>query len=136
MLFTKASEYALLSTIALASSDGSKDVETLSSELNISKSFLAKILQNLARGGILHSYKGAGGGFILAHKPAHITIHAILTSAEKRDAIVFECSKDYNDCPQNRGAACGVWPVFNALQFRVDEFLQSITLADIMKNRS
>jgi 3-dehydroquinate synthetase len=45
MLMTRASEYAILSLIILAKADKPLDVDTLSRELDISKSFLAKILQ-------------------------------------------------------------------------------------------
>jgi DNA-binding IscR family transcriptional regulator len=44
MLMTKASEYALLSLIVLAKAGHAMDADTLSRELDISKSFLAKIL--------------------------------------------------------------------------------------------
>ncbi len=57
MLITKASEYALLSLIVLSRATSPMDSETLSKELSISKSFLAKILQSLAKSGILNSYK-------------------------------------------------------------------------------
>ena len=49
MLFTKASEYALVAMICIAKKSGSCDVDTLANELGIPKSFLAKILQNLAK---------------------------------------------------------------------------------------
>ena len=49
MLLTKKSEYALLSLISIMKSEHPKNVDVLSRELNISKSFLAKIMQNLAR---------------------------------------------------------------------------------------
>lgn len=39
MLLTKKSEYALLSLISIAKSDEPKNVDVLSRELNISKSF-------------------------------------------------------------------------------------------------
>ena len=52
MLMTRASEYALLSLIVLAKTEKPMDSETLSRELDISKSFLAKILQAMARKGI------------------------------------------------------------------------------------
>lgn len=133
MLFTKASEYALLSMILLAQSKSPKDVEVMSSELNISKSFLAKILQNLARDGILTSFKGANGGFILASNPKSISIKKILESAEKKRISVFECSNDKSDCPSLRSDTCKIWPMFNAVQHKVDDFLDTITLADIIK---
>ena len=52
MLLTKASEYALLSLIMISQKETPQDVDTLSTGLDISKSFLAKILQALAKEGI------------------------------------------------------------------------------------
>ncbi|ARR02376.1 MULTISPECIES: RrF2 family transcriptional regulator [Campylobacter] len=133
MLFTKASEYAMLSLILLSQAKHPKDVDTISSELGISKSFLAKILQNLAKEGILNSFKGANGGFVLADKPSNLSIKYILESAEKRKVNVFECASSRCDCPSSKGDGCKIWPMFNDLQGRIDEFLDQITLADIMK---
>ena len=133
MLFTKASEYAMLSLILLSQAKHPKDVDTISSELGISKSFLAKILQNLAKEGILNSFNGANGGFVLADKPSNLSIKYILESAEKRKVNVFECASSRCDCPSSKGDGCKIWPMFNDLQGRIDEFLDQITLADIMK---
>ena len=55
MLLTKKSEYALLSLISIMKSEGPKNVDALSKELDISKSFLAKIMQNLAKNEIVKS---------------------------------------------------------------------------------
>ncbi|PKN14301.1 MAG: transcriptional regulator, partial [Deltaproteobacteria bacterium HGW-Deltaproteobacteria-24] len=74
MLLTKKSEYALLSLISIAKSDEPKNVDVLSRELNISKSFLAKIMQNLAKYEIVKSYKGVNGGFVLNKAYDQITI--------------------------------------------------------------
>jgi len=133
VLFTKASEYAMLSLILLSQAKHPKDVDTISSELGTSKSFLAKILQNLAKEGILNSFKGANGGFVLADKPSNLSIKYILESAEKRKVNVFECASSRCDCPSSKGDGCKIWPMFNDLQGRIDEFLDQITLADIMK---
>ena len=68
MLITRASEYAILSLIVLSKASAPMDSETLSNQLSIPKSFLAKILQALARNEILKSYKGVNGGFVLVKK--------------------------------------------------------------------
>lgn len=133
MLLTKASEYALLSLIYIAQKDAPSDVDTMSGELDISKSFLAKILQNLAREGILVSFKGANGGFMLAQKPEEISIKRIIESAEKRKMAVFECSISADSCSSSKGAMCQIWPMFSALQSKIDDFLDTITLANIIK---
>ena len=101
--------------------------------LEISKSFLAKILQNLAREGILVSFKGANGGFMLAQKPEEISIKRIIESAEKRKMAVFECSISADSCASSKGGMCQIWPMFSVLQSKIDDFLDTITLANIIK---
>lgn len=133
MLLTKASEYALLSLIYISQKDAPVDVDTMSNELEISKSFLAKILQSLAREGILVSFKGANGGFMLAQKPENISVRRIIESAEKRRTAVFECSTSHSNCPSKRAAMCQIWPMFNTLQVKIDEILDTINLSNIIK---
>ncbi|EAH8426888.1 RrF2 family transcriptional regulator [Campylobacter jejuni] len=128
MLFTKASEYALLSLIYISQKETPQDVDSLALELDIPKSFLAKILQTLAKDGLLKSFKGAKGGFVLIKEPSQYTIKEIVNSAEKKDISVFECSG--GTCPNNST----LMPMLVNLQNKVDEFLDSITLEDIMKN--
>jgi len=132
MLITKASEYAILSLIVLSKSSSPKDSDTLSKELFISKSFLAKILQAMAKQGILKSYKGANGGFVLDKDPKDIDILSIITSVEGRTPSVFECSSDMNDCPSDKAGICSIWPILHRLQNNIDEFLASLTLEDIL----
>ncbi|ECZ6121687.1 RrF2 family transcriptional regulator [Campylobacter jejuni] len=132
MLFTKASEYALLSLIYISQKEAPQDVDSLALELDIPKSFLAKILQTLAKDGLLKSFKGAKGGFALIKEPNQYTIKEIVNSAEKKDISVFECSG--GTCPNNKEKNCTLMPMLVNLQNKVDGFLDSITLEDIMKN--
>ncbi|EAJ9701318.1 RrF2 family transcriptional regulator [Campylobacter jejuni] len=131
MLFTKASEYALLSLIYISQKETPQDVDSLALELDIPKSFLAKILQTLAKDGLLKSFR-AKGGFVLIKEPSQYTIKEIVNSAEKKDISVFECSG--GTCPNNKEENCTLMPMLVNLQNKVDEFLDSITLEDIMKN--
>ncbi|BCX79136.1 Rrf2 family transcriptional regulator [Campylobacter sp. 19-13652] len=133
MLFTKASEYALLSLILISQKPEATDALSIANELGISKSFLAKILQNLARAKILHSYKGANGGFTLAVAPEELSVLRIIESAEKRRASVFDCSADASACPGQKAPICQIWPMFTGFQAQVDDMLESIKLSDIIK---
>ncbi|MRI83539.1 MAG: transcriptional regulator [Nitratiruptor sp.] len=133
MLFTRATEYALLSLIIIAREEKPLGTDYLSKRLNISRSFLAKILQSLAKRNILISYKGAAGGFTLA-RPAHeLSIKEIAQAAEGRPINIFDCSSDQAACPSNQGEFCTLWPFLNRLQSRVDSFLDELTLKDIME---
>lgn len=131
MLLTKKSEYALLSLISIAKSDEPKNVDVLSRDLNISKSFLAKIMQNLAKNNIVKSYKGVNGGFLLNKPYDEITILEITTAAEERIPSVFECSPSVHSCPSDLGSCCTIWPLLNNLQAKINLFLEDLTLKDI-----
>ena len=74
MLLTKKSEYALLSLISISKQKEPINVDILSKELQISKSFLAKIMQNLAKQGLVISHRGVNGGFSLNKSWEIITI--------------------------------------------------------------
>ena len=134
MLMTRASEYALLSLIVIAKAEKPLDAESLSSELSISKSFLAKILQSMARQGILNSYKGVHGGFALAKKSHEITMLEIMCAAEGKSLAVFDCASSAGHCPSDNAATCQIWPFLNRLQGKIDSFLDSLTLADILES--
>ena len=131
MLLTKKSEYALLSLIAIAKSDEAKNVDELSRELNISKSFLAKIMQNLAKANLVISHRGVNGGFVLNKPIDELTILEIVVAAEEKNPMVFECSDAISSCPNNKAKICTIWPLLNNLQFKVNDLLAKLTLKDI-----
>ncbi len=134
MLITRASEYAILSLVVLAKAKDPLDSETLSRELFISKSFLAKILQSLAKANILKSYKGAKGGFSLNREPENINMLDVMTSIEGKAPAVFECSPSMHDCPSNKAQICTIWPFLHKLQGKIDLFLAELSLADILED--
>jgi Rrf2 family protein len=132
MLLTKKTEYALLSLVSIAKSQYPKNVDELSKELNIPKQYLAKILQNFAKHNILKSFKGAKGGFILEIKPQKLSILKISEISENKLPSVSECSLSLASCPTKQGLKCSLWPVLNNLQTKIDNFLDSLTLYDIL----
>ncbi|MEA1956151.1 MAG: Rrf2 family transcriptional regulator [Campylobacterota bacterium] len=133
MLITKASEYAILSLIILSKTQEPMGSEKLSSKLNISKSFLAKILQSLAKNNILKSFKGANGGFALAKNTKEISMLNVIASVEGKAPAVFECSPSIDECPSNKADSCSIWPFLNKLQIKIDVFLADLSLADIIE---
>ena len=132
MLLTKKSEYALLSLVSIANSDEPKNVDELSTEFNISKSFLAKILQNQARQGILNSFKGNNGGFTMKKTCEELTILEVIQIAEEKVPSVFECTTELGTCSASINGKCTIFPLLNNLQTKIDGFLSSLTLKDIL----
>ncbi len=131
MLLTRASEYALLALDIIRNSEKPKGAEQLSIELSIPKSFLAKILQGLAKEGILESKKGAHGGFVLVKKSSEISIASIVIAAEGKTPAVFDCSQYSATCPNGIIGSCTISPFLVTFQSKVDTFLQKLTLEDI-----
>jgi Rrf2 family protein len=133
MLMTRASEYAILSLIVLSRSDSPIDSETLSQRLSIPKSFLAKILQSMAKNGILKSHRGVKGGFALLLEPKDISMLRVLSCVEGKAPAVFDCSPSAQSCPSEMAHICSLWPFLNKLQGKIDTLLAEMSLQDILE---
>lgn len=71
MIFSKACEYGIRASIyvALQSLEGKRaNLKDISSEIESPEAFTAKILQQLVKGNIIESVKGAWGGFEIDKK--------------------------------------------------------------------
>ena len=134
MLLTRASEYALLALDIIRNAKKPKGAEQLSKELCIPKSFLAKILQGLAKADILESKKGANGGFILIRKSTEISVASIIIAAEGKTPAVFDCTQYANTCPNGSIGSCTISPFLATFQSKIDTFLHELTLEDIFQN--
>ncbi len=106
-MLSNASKYAIRSVLFLAenSSEHKKyGAKEIASELEIPLSFIAKILQKLAKSDVISSNKGPGGGFYTSKTNLQNNICQILNVIENED--IFEgcflglprCS-DENPCP-------------------------------------
>ncbi|HEY9189904.1 MAG TPA: Rrf2 family transcriptional regulator [Sulfurovum sp.] len=132
MLLTRVSEYALLSLDMIRKSDSPIGAEQLATELCIPKSFLAKILQSLAKHGILESRKGAHGGFMLARDIDQISVNDIIFAAEGKTPAVFDCTSYTASCPNGSIGTCAISPFLMNFQSKIDDFLNGLMLSDIL----
>ncbi|OPX27388.1 MAG: transcriptional regulator [Campylobacteraceae bacterium 4484_166] len=131
MLLTKKSEYALMALIYISEKNEAISVDTISNDLNISKTYLAKVLQKFNKKNIISSKKGKNGGFVLSKDPKDIDIYNIVKIAESSDVVVFDCSISIGNCNQSK-IYCQLWPMFNNLQTQIDGFLKKLSLKDII----
>jgi len=132
MLLTRASEYALLSLDIIVKSNKPLGTEQLSKELNIPKSFLAKILQNLAKSDILVSHRGSQGGYTLKIEPENITLYEIINSAEGKKPTVFDCISYSDTCPNGAIGTCVISPFLARFQIKIDNYLKNLTLKELI----
>lgn len=69
----------------------------LAKEYDVPYELLAKVLQKLARGGIVRSLQGVRGGYVLARKPAELSVSKIIRIIEEERPMVAECYSDGAD---------------------------------------
>jgi len=135
MQITRAGEYGVLGLMNLARRAPGRVamIEEVSRAEKIPKSFLAKIFQDLARGGLVRSNRGAGGGFALARRPSQITVLEIIEAIEGE--IVFQrCKLAKPDCGHTGGCAlCGL---YERAQEGVKEVLSRTTLRALVSQQN
>lgn len=84
MKYSKAVDYALHIVVQLIEdgSDKSIGVQRLASELDVSPTYLAKILSILVKSGVLRSSVGVNGGYSLARPAEDITFMDVIRAVE------------------------------------------------------
>jgi Rrf2 family protein len=106
VIFSKGCEYALQSMIYLASQPRDTPVlqRDISNSLDIPAHFLGKILQLLSHKGLVISYKGKTGGFLLGRSPKNISLYDVVevidgTAFLDGCVLGFPACGDANPCP-------------------------------------
>lgn len=83
-MFSQTQEYALRAVICLANhvEDGPVGNPVIAAETAVPPSYLSKVLQELTRHGILHSKRGVGGGFVLAHAADELSVLEVINAVD------------------------------------------------------
>lgn len=91
MRLTSFTDYGLRMLMRMASApEQAHSTAELAEEFCLSRNHLTKIMQRLARGGIVETRRGGGGGAVLARDPATIRLGAVVRLLEEGQALV-EC---------------------------------------------
>jgi Rrf2 family nitric oxide-sensitive transcriptional repressor len=102
---SKATDYALLFLTNLAKQPGRKwSVREAAEELGISRRFLANIIHQLARKGVIVTSKGAGGGVTLQRTPGSLTIGEIVTVFEG-EVNLISCAAEDTGCEREENCS-------------------------------
>lgn len=124
--------YSLRLMIDLAQhyNDGFIALKDIAAREDISKKYLEQIIPFLTRSNLLSANKGHMGGYALAKRPEDITVKDILLSAEGSLAPVSCMDNDPNLC--EKCGECLTLPIYQGLYKVVNEYLEGITLQDII----
>ncbi len=126
-------DYAVRALVELASAGATEaapaKAETLSSAQEIPMRFLENILGELRVHGLVHSKRGAEGGYWLARDADDVTLAEIIRAVEGPLATVRGESAEELAYP---GRSEALQPVWLALRANIRQVLESVTLADVV----
>ena len=136
MIVSTKGRYALRVMVCLAlRGDGDYiPLKEIAEEEGISQKYLEAIMTTLSKAGFVDAVHGKGGGYRLNRKPADYTIGSILKLTEGGLATVSCTAQGPSACA--RSSCCKTLPMWEKLDKMVDDFFESITLQDILKEQS
>ena len=117
--------------IAQHSAGSPVPLAAISQREGISLLFLEQLFQPLRKGNIVRSVRGSHGGYVLARDPAQITIGEIVRLIEPPlyTSSCFSKAESVDDCRISSSCISGA--IWKQLSEHVDNFLDSITVADL-----
>ena len=124
-------KYGLYAMFYLAQHDGCGPQPLKAvAEIGVSEDYLEQLLGNLRRAGLVHTVRGAQGGYQLAKEPEAITVGDIIDATEG-PLNISECISDEGCC--SLSGQCRTRRVWEYLSNSINNVLQSITLRDMLE---
>jgi Rrf2 family protein len=126
---SKKIDYGLLAINYMASHDQEavSNTKQIAEEYKIPVELLAKVLQRLAKKGLVHSQNGPKGGYTLAKAPNSITVADVVEAIEGPIRIT-DCYKLYRCIQMDR---CSIRSPIEKIQSSIILLLDSMTMAQI-----
>jgi Rrf2 family protein len=92
---------------------------------------LAKVLQKLARAGIIRSLQGVRGGYSLARRPEEVTVSTVIRVIEESKPMVAEC---YTEGPEScyLFGVCTIRRPLGKLQRNLNVLFDEMTVSEII----
>ncbi len=131
---SKSIEYSILALKYISEHVGEESVNAkkISSEVNIPFELLAKLLQKMARKGIINSVQGTRGGYHLSVNPSDLNLLSVINAVEQKVQLT-DCSFDEateDDCARMENC-CLRNPLTN-IQNKILDLFNNVTLAEII----
>lgn len=135
MLVSTKGRYALRIMIDLAQHEGEgfAILMDVARRQEISEKYLESIVNSLAKAGLVKAQRGRGGGYCLAKPAAEYTVGEIIRQAEGHIAPVACLKTGESEC--EKASACLTLPLWQELDRRTNEYLDQVTLEDLVKGR-
>jgi Rrf2 family protein len=130
MELTRKGEYAIRGIVYLASRPSNQVclLSEIASAVDVPQTFLAKIFQQFSKIGLVKSYRGTGGGFVLGRGADKITLLEVVEAVEG-PIVPNRCVTGGGEC--DRATSCNVHPVWLNVQTQVRDILAKVSLKEL-----
>ena len=130
MKLTSKGRYAVTAIldIAIYSNDGPVSLSDISERQHISLSYLEQLFAKLRRNNIVKSVRGPGGGYKLGYAPNEISIGMVIAAVNEN----IETTKCLGKGNCQNGTECLTHTLWEKLSLRIADFLNEITLAELV----
>ncbi len=136
MMISTRGRYALRVMIDLAEhqTDGYIPMKEIAERQRISLKYLERIIPALSKSQLVEGVHGKGGGYRLCRVPEEYTVGEILrlTEGDLAPVACLECGAK----PCDRADECRTLPMWSKFYNMVNEYFDSVTLADLQKQPS
>jgi Rrf2 family protein len=127
-------EYGVICALHLAKRVGEGPVtgRDIAARERLPADYVEQILLRLRRADLVSSVRGARGGYLLARDASQISIRDVIHASE---LTTFDLHCVSHPVDEERCAAsheCSIRPVWVMLQKRIDDVLDSVSLADLL----
>lgn len=145
LTLTRKTEYGLIALTHMAiGPEGLSSAREIAGRYEVPLALLMNVLKQLAQGEIIRSVRGPQGGYSLALPPDKITLLSVFRAIEGPVHLTYCSGLQDLDCNQNGDKKkrcqimgnCPVGASIREVDGRLTEFLESITLADIIEHKT
>ncbi len=130
---TQRGRHGLRVMVDLAEHEGWVSLGEVAERQGISRKYLEGVMSALVSAGYVESRRGKGGGYRLAKDPDAYTVGSILRATEGHSLAPVDCLDCAADAACPKALECPTQPVWAELGRITSEFLDSKTLADLIR---
>lgn len=132
MLLTRASQVAMRASLSLALDPeaGPRRVRDLAEEVGVATTYMAKVLQGLARAGLVKGVRGPGGGVQLARPASRIRPWDVVEAVQSVQTIEA-CILSSEPCGETK--LCALHDVWTPVREHVVAVLRTPSLLELAR---
>lgn len=131
MQLSRQADYAIRLLFELAVQPGEvKDVRSIAHSAGVPPAYGAKLIQSLARTGLVRTQRGARGGVWLSRRPEEVTLREVVEAVEG-PTVYSRCLLWPGECPADR--PCPMHDFLDGLAQAVSGYLASVRLSDLVE---